>query len=149
MSNTHQTAPVHAAGSLSDTPPTHPAFFGYLFWIVGFFGVHRFYYGKNLTGILWFFTGGVFLIGWIIDLFLIPQMAEEAEAKYPAGPYDYNLAWLLLLLLGVFGAHRFYMGKIGTGIIYALTGGLFGIGIVYDTLTINDQLTDLNLAEIR
>lgn len=39
---------------------------------------------------------------------------------------------LLLLFFGVFGVHRMYLGKWGTGIIYLLTGGLFGIGLIYD-----------------
>jgi len=37
----------------------------------GFFGLHRFYVGKIGTGILWFFTGGMFLIGQIIDIVMI------------------------------------------------------------------------------
>ena len=41
--------------------PTHPVVVGYLFWILGFFGAHRFYFGKPLTGALWFFTLGLFL----------------------------------------------------------------------------------------
>ena len=42
---------------------THNIILGYVFWLLGFVGAHRFYYGKHLTGILWFFTGGLFLIG--------------------------------------------------------------------------------------
>ncbi|TWT74131.1 NINE protein [Allorhodopirellula solitaria] len=122
------------------SPPTHPVLIGYLFWIIGFTGAHRFYYGKPLTGALWFFTGGLLLIGWIVDLFLIPAMSEEAEYRYPARETDYSIAWILLIFLGLFGAHRFYMGKLLTGLVYLVTGGLFGIGYIYDICTLNDQI---------
>ncbi len=36
---------------------THPVGIGYLLWIFGFTGAHRFYYGKKLTGLLWLCTG--------------------------------------------------------------------------------------------
>ncbi|OKP95785.1 TM2 domain-containing protein [Paenibacillus sp. P46E] len=39
---------------------------------------------------------------------------------------------LLCFFLGVFGVHRFYEGKIGTGILYLFTGGLMGIGALVD-----------------
>jgi TM2 domain-containing membrane protein YozV len=57
---------------------------------------------------------------------------------------DYNITWILLTFLGWLGIHRFYMGKFLTGIIYLLTGGLFFIGILYDFLTLNEQLSDVN-----
>ena len=84
------------------------------------------------------------LIGWIVDLFLIPSMDRQADLRFRAGRYDYNVAWVLLTFLGVFGIHRFYMGKWFTGILYLLTGGLFLIGYIYDYWTLNDQLTILN-----
>ena len=49
-------------------PDTHSKIIGYLLWIFGFLGAHRFYYGKPVTGTIWFFTLGLFFIGWIIDL---------------------------------------------------------------------------------
>lgn len=125
-------------------PPSHSVFMGYLLWIFGFIGAHRFYYGKQITGTIWFFTLGLFFIGWIIDLLLIPGMSRDADARYESGPTDYDLAWILLTFLGVFGIHRFYMGKIITGIIYLLTLGLFGVGVLYDLLTLNGQISDLN-----
>jgi TM2 domain-containing membrane protein YozV len=124
--------------------PTHSILLGYLLWIFGFMGAHRFYYGKKITGVIWFFTLGLLLIGWIIDLFLIPAMERQAERRYIAGPVNYNLSWILLTFLGVFGIHRFYMGKIFTGLLYLCTGGLFLVGVLYDFLTLNEQLSDVN-----
>jgi TM2 domain-containing membrane protein YozV len=123
---------------------THSKTIGYILWIFGFLGAHRFYYGKPVTGTIYFFTLGLLLIGWIVDLFLIPSMDREADVRFRAGRYDYNVAWILLTFLGVFGIHRFYMGKWFTGILYLLTGGLFLIGYIYDYWTLNDQLTILN-----
>lgn len=46
------------------------------------------------------------------------------------------VAFVLCLLLGGIGVHRFYVGKIGTGILYIFTGGLFGIGWLVDFIMI-------------
>ena len=45
-------------------------------------------------------------------------------------------AFILCLLFGVIGAHRFYVGKTGTGILYLCTGGFFLLGVVLDLLMI-------------
>ena len=123
---------------------THSVLMGYLLWIFGFMGSHRFYYGRQISGTIWFFTLGLFFIGWIIDLFLIPGMNEDADRRYYAGPIDYNIAWILLTFLGFLGIHRFYMGKIFTGILYLLTGGFFLIGVLYDFFTLNEQIDRIN-----
>ncbi len=124
--------------------PTHPILIGYLFWILGIFGAHRFYFGRPISGAIWFLTGGLLLIGWIVDLFLIPSMSEDAARRFRLGPYDYTIGWVLLTFLGLFGVHRFYLGKILTGVLYLLTGGLLGVGVVYDFLTLNTQIDELN-----
>jgi TM2 domain-containing membrane protein YozV len=128
------------------TTNTHSKVIGYLLWLVGFTGAHRFYYGKPISGAIWLFTFGLFGIGWLIDVFLIPGMDRKADRRYVAGPIDYSVTWLLLTFLGFFGLHRFYMGKWGTGIIYLLSAGLLGIGVVYDFFTLNGQVHELNLA---
>ena len=126
---------------------THSLLVGYLLWILGFLGAHRFYYGKQISGTIYFFTLGLFFIGWIIDLFLIPGMNREADIRYREGQIDFNLAWLLLAFLGLFGIHRMYMGKWITGLVYLLTGGLLGFGYIYDLWTLNDQISLINGAD--
>ena len=123
---------------------THSKAIGYLLWLFGFTGAHRFYYGKPVSGTVYFFTFGLLLIGWIIDLFPIPSMDRKADLRFNKGPVDYSVAWILLTFLGVFGIHRMYMGKWVTGIIYLLTGGVFLIGYVYDYWTLNEQVSRIN-----
>ncbi len=56
----------------------------YLLWclaFVGLAGIHRFYAGKWITGLIWLFTWGLLWIGQIIDLFLIPGMVREANLR--------------------------------------------------------------------
>jgi TM2 domain-containing membrane protein YozV len=56
----------------------------YLLWlggIVGFCGLHRFYAGKVLTGLLWFFTLGLLGFGQLLDLLLIPHMINQANYR--------------------------------------------------------------------
>ncbi|MEH6388611.1 MULTISPECIES: TM2 domain-containing protein [Pseudomonas] len=124
---------------------THSKTIGYLLWIFGFMGAHRFYYGKPWTGTLWFFTLGLFFIGWIVDLFLIPSMDDKADRRFRSGPVNFNLSWVLLTFLGIFGAHRLYLGKWITAIIYFFTGGLFLLGVLYDYWTLNEQISEKNI----
>ena len=141
---------------------THSKAIGYILWIFGFLGAHRFYYGKRVSGLIYLCTFGLLGIGWLIDLFLIPGMDREADRRYVAGRYDYTVAWLLLTFLGAFGAHRLYIGKVGTALIYLATGGAMAVGFVaggvmgllvaiiylpmlgYDFWTLNEQVSDRN-----
>ena len=50
---------------------THSKVVGYLLWIFGFTGSHRFYYGRPVSGTIWFLTLGLLGVGWLIDVFLI------------------------------------------------------------------------------
>ena len=58
-----------------------------------------------------------------------------------------RMAYLLWLpsLFGVCGLHRFYLGKFGTGLLYFMTGGLFGLGTLYDAFTLPDQVRETRL----
>ncbi len=69
----------------------------------------------------------------------------DASAAPVAGKSDRSkvAALLLCIFLGWLGVHRFYVGKIGTGIIWLLTCGVFGIGVIIDIVNIAlDKFTD-------
>ncbi len=55
----------------------------YLLWLppLGLLGIHRYYCGRVGTGLLWQFTLGLAGIGWLVDVFLIPGIVREANAK--------------------------------------------------------------------
>ena len=55
----------------------------YLLWlpcIFGFAGIHRFYTGRWITGLVWLATGGLCGVGSVIDLIFMPRMVEDANA---------------------------------------------------------------------
>lgn len=62
----------------------------------------------------------------------VNQMGMMGFAK----PKNKWVALLLCFFLGFLGAHKFYEGKAGMGVLYILTVGLFGIGIFVDFITI-------------
>ncbi len=55
----------------------------YLLWFfLGGLSIHRFYLGKVGTGILYLLTGQLFLIGWIVDLFILGGMVDRYNERY-------------------------------------------------------------------
>jgi len=132
---------------------THSILVGYLLWILGFTGSHRFYYGKPISGTIWLCTGGFFLIGWLIDLFLIPIMDSQAERRFATGRYNYTVSWILLTFLGTFGLHRLYLGKIsgliilGSSLVAVLFPPLILISMIFliiDFWNLNSTVDELN-----
>lgn len=54
----------------------------YLLWFFfGFFGIHKFYLDKIFIGILYILTGGLFFIGWFVDLFTLPSQVDLYNLK--------------------------------------------------------------------
>ena len=61
------------------------------------------------------------------------------NTDYDSDIYSNKNKWVALILaifFGGFGIHKFYVGKIGMGILYLLTGGLFYIGVIVDVVNI-------------
>ena len=84
-----------------------------------------------------------------IQKILADETVPDYVAPAVAPGADKPLNWLTLLLLCIFvggaGIHRFYAGKIGSGILYLITGGLFGIGWLVDLIKIaTGKFTDKN-----
>ena len=61
----------------------------------------------------------------------IKTLAKSGQ-KEPVSGDEKTVAIVLLLLVGVLGIHKFYLGQIGPGILYLLTGGLCGIGLIIE-----------------
>lgn len=113
---------------------------------LGMLGVHRFYVGKIGTGILMLLTLGGLGIWGLIDLIMIASSKfkdkqgrliefisfDPATKSQKSG----TVALLLCMFLGMLGIHRFYTGKIGTGILMLITFGGLGIWTLIDLIVI-------------
>jgi len=134
---------MHASDEIIND--THSLLVGYLLWIFGFLGAHRFYFGRPVSGTVYLFTFGLLGIGWLVDLFLMPSLERQADSSYAVGAINYTVTWVLLVFLGPLGLHRFYLGKPWTGLLFLLTCGIFLIGVIYDWWTVNEQISKENM----
>ncbi len=54
----------------------------YVLWLasfVGLSGLHRFYLGRWVSGLIWLFTGGLCLVGTVVDAFMLPRMVDDVN----------------------------------------------------------------------
>jgi hypothetical protein len=73
----------------------------------------------------------------------------ESDQILSGDPLRYSLpvAYALWAIsgCGALGLHRFYLGKTGTGFLWLVTGGLAGVGCVYDVFTLPRQVREANV----
>ena len=72
--------------------------------------------------------------GWLPVAARAPYAVDVTvrAAGKPISPKSRTIALILWFAFGIFGVHRFYAGKTGSGVLYLLTAGLFGIGWFVD-----------------
>lgn len=69
----------------------------------------------------------------------VGEVDPPKQTQQPQGnkrPISKWVSFVLCLLLGYYGIHKFYEGRIAMGVVYLLTGGLFGIGWLVDIILI-------------
>jgi TM2 domain-containing membrane protein YozV len=75
--------------STTSPAPTHrtkETWIAYILWFfLGWAGVHKFYLGKTGWGVLYLLTGGIFLVGLLIDLFSIPSQVRHYNQGLTGG----------------------------------------------------------------
>lgn len=74
----------------------------------------------------------------------VDQRVMMAEAAAISQARSTGIAYLLWFFLGGFGAHKFYLGRVGIGFAYLFTLGFLGIGLLIDLFTLPRQVRTAN-----
>lgn len=103
---------------------------------------HIFYHFLFNSSIGFLQFGNIFLLIYYVQYGIIYLSETPIKGiKFIGGIFmSSTKSWIVTLLLCIFlgelGIHRFYAGKVGTGLLYLFTGGLFGIGWILDIIWI-------------
>ncbi|XP_039250193.1 uncharacterized protein LOC120327897 [Styela clava] len=111
----------------------------------GIFGLHHFYLRRLGYGFTYTVTGGLFLVGWIVDIFRLPSLVRNTNDKIIRSNRDgvsldelekerhLSDAYVMYLPpFGLLGFHHFYLNRFGFGALYFCTFGLLGFGWILD-----------------
>jgi TM2 domain-containing membrane protein YozV len=79
-----------------------------------------------------------------VDSTLAFKEVGNTERVYPPKMASTAYALMLFSLIGVCGIQHFYMGKVGRGVLWLLTGGLLGVGLIIDLFTLPSQVRNVN-----
>lgn len=81
---------------------------------------------------------------WPLWLLFTSERRHRDRSDERTAPKDVAIAYILWFFLGVLGVHHFYLGKVGRGVLWLLTAGLFGIGLIVDLFTLPSQVRQVN-----
>lgn len=112
-------------GELKKASPVSSELQFYLTAFLGPLGIHRFLLGKVFTGILYLFTGGFFLVGWLVDLLFLLIGAQKDKKKRYLFPLENRRRKLLILPFGLLSGLLLY--KLHLSVSNAFSSGMFGI----------------------
>lgn len=90
-----------------------------------------------ILSIIYIYLALVVILGIVLPIVLHNQAKEKGEISV-------GCAYLLLFCWGGVGAHRFYVNKTGSAVLWIFTGGFFGIGYIVDLFLIPSMVTDRN-----
>ena len=76
---------------------------------------------------------------------MLPATDAQTMMAYETHKKDMVIAYLLWYFLGVFGGHRFYFRQPGLGVLYFLTFGIFGLGVIADMIRMPYMVQRYNL----
>lgn len=99
----------------------------------GFLGIHHFYLRRPYWGLLYLCTFGLVGLGWITDLFRMPELVKGCNSGAPASVslFEAYLLWATPLI-GMLGLHHLYLRRYCWATLYFFTLGLFGVGWLMD-----------------
>ena len=109
-----------------------------LLWLppFGFVGAHHAYLGRHTYALASALTLNMLFMGWIMDAVRIPMLVFSVNfpsaSKTSSVFLTFSEYFLLWLLFGLFGGHRFILGDHKLGIFYTLTLGGFGALWLWD-----------------
>ena len=83
---------------------------------------------------------------WVAEGFTMLEDEEVArfESAMRRQQRDSVAVWVMWGTLGFLGAHRFYLGRGASGVLYLFTLGLLGLGVLYDLVALGDMIRDYN-----
>lgn len=115
---------------------------------LGILGAHHFYLRRYVMGTFYLCTGGGFGIGWVVDWFRLKWLTERTNhpERFPLGHRQKFVddACVYAFPLGFLGTHHFYLERPVWGLLYFVTGGLFGIGWLVDLCRMSCLTDDAN-----